>query len=123
MTVIAGKYPLYDSAASRLYLSKDCYFEPVSKEAWRYQIGAHQVCRKWLRDRRSKVLGQEDLAAFHAVIRAVEKAIICEHEIEREIAAAGGWPDAFAGQCRSDSSGASENSASSSKLAPSAKFS
>jgi len=39
-----------------VYINKEQYFEGVPPEVWQFQVGGYQVCEKWLRDRRRRVL-------------------------------------------------------------------
>jgi predicted helicase len=38
----------------RVYINKEQYFEPVSKETWEFMVGGYQVCHKWLKDRTNR---------------------------------------------------------------------
>jgi len=38
----------------RVYINKEQYFEPVSKETWEFMVGGYQVCHKWLKDRANR---------------------------------------------------------------------
>ena len=46
-------------------------FEGVPAEVWSFQVGGHQVCRKWLRDRRGRLLNESDLSAYRAIVDAI----------------------------------------------------
>ncbi|MBA4348527.1 MAG: DNA methyltransferase, partial [Thermodesulfovibrio sp.] len=39
-----------------LYINDVQYFEGIPQEVWEYQIGGYQVCEKWLKDRKGRVL-------------------------------------------------------------------
>ncbi len=69
---------------------------PVPEEVWAFRAGAHQVCHKWLKDRRGRTLDRADLAHFCQILTAIQEAIACTREIERAISAGGGWENAFA---------------------------
>jgi predicted helicase len=93
---IAGTYPRHDSASSRIELSAECYLSGISEEIWQYRFGAHQVCRKWLRDRKGRVLDKSDITTYCTIVHAVEQTLQCTAAIDQAIEASGGWPDAFA---------------------------
>jgi predicted helicase len=46
----------YDKEGERVYINKDQYFEGIPENIWQYQIGGYQVCNKWLKDRKGKLM-------------------------------------------------------------------
>jgi hypothetical protein len=42
----------YDEKTERVYFNQNQYFEIISKEAWQYRIGAYQVMKEYLKDRK-----------------------------------------------------------------------
>ena len=46
-------------------------FRGVSEAVWQFEIGAYQVCEKWLKDRRRKVLRPEDIAEYERIVVAI----------------------------------------------------
>jgi predicted helicase len=83
--------PLPGSGQPRVYINKEQYFEGVLEEVWAYQIGGYQVCDKWLKDRKERVLSLEDIKHYCRVVTAIVNTIeIQEHidaiypKIERE---------------------------------------
>jgi hypothetical protein len=93
---VQGRYPCLDAGAIRL--SDDCRLPNVDEAVWNYRIGAHQVCRKWLRDRHGRKLSWEELAQFGNVIQAIRQTLETVRAIDGAIADAGGWPAAFVGR-------------------------
>jgi predicted helicase len=76
------KYDLLpDSGQPRVYINKEQYFEGVPEEVWAYQIGGYQVCEKWLKDRKGRLLSLEDIKHYCRVVTAIAKTI----EVQREI--------------------------------------
>ncbi|MFZ2727430.1 MAG: type ISP restriction/modification enzyme [Methylococcaceae bacterium] len=57
----------------RIYINKTQYFDKVSAELWGFYIGGYQVCQKWLKDRKDKVLSYDDLNQYLAILAALEK--------------------------------------------------
>ncbi|MDI6801657.1 MAG: N-6 DNA methylase [Thermodesulfovibrionales bacterium] len=67
----------------RLYINKDQYFEGISPEVWEYQIGGYQVCEKWLKDRKERVLSLEDIKHYLRVVTVIEKTIKIQSDIDK----------------------------------------
>jgi hypothetical protein len=65
------------------------YFEGVPPEVWNFHIGGHQVCEKWLKDRRGPTLGFDDLPHYQKIIMALKENIRLMAEIDATIP---GWP-------------------------------
>ena len=70
-------------------------FRGVPEEVWNFHIGGYQVCEKWLKDRRGRTLGDDDLVHYHRIVVALHETIRLMAEIDRVIDAHGGWPGAF----------------------------
>ena len=70
-------------------------FRGVPEEVWDFQIGGYQVCHKWLKDRKGRMLSDEDIAHYQKVVVALNETIRIMAEIDEVIEAHGGWPDAF----------------------------
>ncbi|MDE0397480.1 MAG: hypothetical protein OXL96_06745 [Candidatus Poribacteria bacterium] len=52
----------------RVWINPTQYFTDVSEEVWEYEIGAYQVCEKWLKDRHGEVLRHEDVRQYRALL-------------------------------------------------------
>jgi predicted helicase len=74
----------YKQKESRVYINKDQYFEGIEKEIWEYPIGGYQVCHKWLKDRKGRILALEEIKHYCKVVTAIKKTI----EIQKDIDAA-----------------------------------
>src|SRR5205823_5058318 len=51
---VATGYPRYEDG--RVWINASRWFDGVTPDAWNCSIGAHQVCAKWLKDRRGRCL-------------------------------------------------------------------
>jgi len=67
-------------------------FRGVPEEVWNFHIGGYQVCEKWLKDRKGRTLGADDLIHYHRIVVALHETIRLMAEIDRVIDAHGGWP-------------------------------
>jgi hypothetical protein len=72
-------------------LQKDSgqYFEGVPPEVWQFHLGGYQVCEKWLKDRRGRTLGYDDLEHYRKVVTALKETIRLMAEIDAAIPK---WP-------------------------------
>jgi predicted helicase len=67
----------------RVYINKEQYFEGISPEAWNYQIGGYQVCDKWLKDRKERVLSLDEIQTYCRIVTAIHKTIQIQKEIDK----------------------------------------
>ena len=67
-------------------------FVSVPEEVWNFHIGGYQVCEKWLKDRRGRILSDEDINHYQRVVVALNETIRLMAEIDRVIEEHGGWP-------------------------------
>lgn len=74
---------------------KKCGFRGVPEAVWNFHIGGYQVCEKWLKDRKGRVLSQEDIEHYQKIIVALSETIRIMAEIDQVIEKYGGWPGAF----------------------------
>jgi len=72
-----------------------CGFRGVPENVWNLHIGGYQVCEKWLKDRKGRTLGAEDIAHYHKIVIALTETIRFMAEIDQVITTHGGWPGAF----------------------------
>ena len=91
---IAAGYPRY--ADGRVYINDSTWFGPVSEPIWAFQVGAHQVCRKWLKDRRGRALGPQDLQHYRYSLDGIHATLRWMREIDAGIEYCGGWDEGFA---------------------------
>ncbi|MBL7195660.1 MAG: N-6 DNA methylase [Desulfobacterales bacterium] len=72
----------YDKKAERVYINKDQYVEGVEENVWQYQIGGYQVCNKWLKDRKGKVLSLDDIKHYCKIATAIKHTINIQKSID-----------------------------------------
>ena len=72
----------YHQKESRIYINKDQYFEGAEKSVWEYQIGGYQVCHKWLKDRKGRILSLEEIKHYCKVVTAIQKTIEIQKDID-----------------------------------------
>jgi type I restriction-modification system DNA methylase subunit len=75
-------YVRYDEAAQRVHISKDQYFEGITKEVWEYRIGAYQVMEKYLKDRRGRKLSLDEINHYMKVAKAIRLTIGLQRTVD-----------------------------------------
>jgi len=76
-------------------MSQSIGFKGVPENVWNFHIGGYQVCEKWLKDRKGRLLSKEDIAHYQKVIVALSETILVMSGIDEIIEQHGGWPGAF----------------------------
>jgi len=66
----------------RVYINKNQYFERIPENIWQYQIGAYQVCDKWLKERKGKKLSLEDIKHYCKIVAALKKTMSIQNKID-----------------------------------------
>jgi predicted helicase len=79
----------YDEKGKRVYINKEQYFEGIEPEVWNFHIGGYQVCEKWLKDRKGRILSPDDINHYQKVVIALRETIRLMNEIDEVIPA---WP-------------------------------
>jgi len=90
---VAKGYPKYGTR--KVFINPSRWFEGVPENVWNFHIGGYMVCEKWLKDRRGRVLSDEDTTHYQRVVVALNETIRLMAEIDKVIDAHGGWPAAF----------------------------
>jgi len=80
------------SPKGRVWINKTQYFGGVPPEVWEFHIGGYQVCHKWLKDRKGRKLGIDDLTHYQHIVTALSETIRLMAEIDKAIDKHGGWP-------------------------------
>jgi hypothetical protein len=65
------------------------YFDGVPPEVWNFHLGGYQVCEKWLKDRKGRVLSYDDRIRYQKIVVALQETIRLMGEIDRAIPS---WP-------------------------------
>jgi hypothetical protein len=91
--LVAPGFPQFADGA--VAINPQQQFAPVAPRAWQFQVGAHQVLRKWLKDRRGRRLSSEEIAHYACIARSIGQSLECSSKIDELIVAHGGWPAAF----------------------------
>jgi hypothetical protein len=65
-----------------VYINKEQYFENVPSHVWEYRIGGYQVCEKWLKDRKGRVLSLSEIQTYCRIITSLQKTIEIQKAID-----------------------------------------
>ena len=55
----------------RVYINDTQFFQKVPLNAWEFYIGGYQPAQKWLKDRKGRALGFEDILHYQKIIVAL----------------------------------------------------
>ena len=76
-------------AKNRVYINASQYFDGVPENVWEFQVGGYQVCEKWLKDRKERVLSGEDINHYQRVVVSLKETIRLMKEIDKAVVK---WP-------------------------------
>lgn len=70
----------YDPTTGRVYINADKYFEGITPEMWKYQIGGYQVLEKYLKDRKGRHL--DNPVHYIRIAEAIAQTMDIQTEID-----------------------------------------
>jgi predicted helicase len=86
----------YDSHAqgeqSRVWINQTQYFAGVLPELWNCHVGGFQVCERWLKDRKGRMLNYHDLTHYQRIVSTLAETNQLTRRIDEVIDERGGWP-------------------------------
>jgi predicted helicase len=85
----------YTDKDKRVWINSTQFFAGVPAAVWTFRIGGYQVCEKWLKDRKGRVLTYNDIQHYQKIVVALKETIRLMAEIDVAIEKHGGWPGAF----------------------------
>jgi predicted helicase len=88
--LVAPGYSRYDHGA--VWINPSTGFAGVPEAVWQFQVGGYQVCHKWLKDRRDRVLTTEDITHYGKIVVALNETLRLMGEIDKVIEEHGGRP-------------------------------
>ncbi|HUG69069.1 MAG TPA: type ISP restriction/modification enzyme [Pirellulaceae bacterium] len=84
-------YPKF--AAGQIWLAPEGPVVPASERVWNYHVGTHQVCRKWLRDR--KAYDASTLQRYQQIVALIAETLEMSDRLDATVADEGGWEAVF----------------------------
>lgn len=76
-------------ANGKVHINNQQYFGELPEEVWKFKVGGYQVCEKWLKDRKGRVLSGDDIAHYQRVVVSLKETIRLMKEIDKAIVK---WP-------------------------------
>lgn len=73
---------VYNEQQQRLYINKDQYFSPLSKNVWEFKIGGYPVLDKYLSSRKSRKLSLDEIENVQALVKALSFTITQMQKID-----------------------------------------
>ncbi len=52
----------------KVWINKTEYFEGISESTWNFYIGGYQVAEKWIKDRKGRILSEEEIEDYERII-------------------------------------------------------
>jgi predicted helicase len=68
---------------NKVYINQAQYFDGVTEVAWNFYIGGYQPAQKWLKDRKGRILTDEDVIHYQKIIVALTETDRIMKEIDK----------------------------------------
>lgn len=75
-----------------VWINSTQYFAPIRREIWEFRVGGHCPAKKWLTDRKSRILTFDEIQHYRRICSALDKTVKTMEDIDDTIAEYGGWP-------------------------------
>ena len=69
-------------ADGHVWINPTQHFTDVPEAVWAYEIGAYQVCEKWLKDRRRSALSHAEVRQYCGILVAISETLEIMTEID-----------------------------------------
>ena len=76
----------------RVWINSTQYFAPIPQEVWEFRVGGHCPAKKWLTDRKSRILTFDEIQHYRRICGALNRTVKVMEDIDNTIAEHGGWP-------------------------------
>ena len=60
-------------------------FTGIPENIWNFYVGGYQVCQKWLKDRKGRILSDEDIQHYQRIVVALKETIELMAQIDEAI--------------------------------------
>jgi hypothetical protein len=81
-------HPKYADGQVKINKQGD-HFAGVPPEVWNFYVGGYQVCHKWLKDRKGRILSDDDVIHYQKIVVALQETIRLMEKIDQGIPS---WP-------------------------------
>jgi len=69
----------------KVYINETQYFDNVPSVAWNFYIGGYQPAQKWLKDRKGKTLGYDDIRHYQRIIWVLKETEGVMREVDEKL--------------------------------------
>ena len=87
--------PPDNGRAGCVWINSAQYFAGVDPDAYDFAIGGYRPAEKWLKDRKGRMLSEDDIDHYRKIVSTLAKTIRLMEDIDVVIEQHGGWPDAI----------------------------
>ncbi len=77
-----GVVSKFEYEDGKVWISGTQHFTDVPVAVWKYEIGAYQVCEKWLKDRKEKRLSHAEMRQYRGILVAIAETLRVMGEID-----------------------------------------
>jgi predicted helicase len=70
---------------NQVWVNKQQYFDNIPQATWEYYIGGYQPAKKWLKDRKGRILSFEDIEHYQKIITVISTTIRIQTQIDEVI--------------------------------------
>lgn len=88
---IESGYPRYDNKTGSVLINQTKRFDRICQSTWEFPVGGHQPLRKWLKDRRGRLLSEKEQGIYRKMIVALDQTQSLMKSIDTTIDSHGGW--------------------------------
>lgn len=78
---IEKKFPEFRDG--NVYINPQQYFGNVPKEIWEFYVGGYQPAQKWLKDRRERVLNDEEIHHYQQMVVSISETVRLMEQINK----------------------------------------
>ena len=77
--------PDEETGVGRVWVNESQYFADIPIGAWEFSVGGYLPAQKWLKDRKGRELGYEEIVLYQRIIVALNETIRVMDEIDEEM--------------------------------------
>jgi hypothetical protein len=78
-----------EGVEGRVWINPTQYFGGIPEEVWAFKVGGYQVCDKWLKDRKGRILSGDEIMHYQRIVVALRETMRLMAEIDAAIPQ---WP-------------------------------
>jgi Type ISP C-terminal specificity domain len=87
-SIVDAGHPKYENGKVVINKQKDGFID-VPEAVWNFHVGGYQVCHKWLKDRKGRILSPDDIRHYQKIVVTLGETIKLMTKIDEAIPS---WP-------------------------------